>query len=100
MRWILSQGMECQNGYFGIQYGEFFSASPSLVIGNSLPKQGLILQLGCKTKDLSNSVDYISGGVWGCVLAHVQSRLFHPVELQLTKLQEPGCRILPFAINA
>lgn len=54
--------------------GELFSASPNLVIGNSLPTQGLILQLGCKTKGLYNSVDYVSGSFWGCVLAIVQSR--------------------------
>lgn len=50
------------------------SASPSLVIGNSLPIQGLILQLGCKTEAPYNSVDYVSGTFWGCVLALVRSR--------------------------
>lgn len=66
--------MECQNGYFSIQYGELFLASPSLVIGNSLPIEDLILQLGCKTKGLYSSVGYISGSFWGCVLALVHGR--------------------------
>lgn len=66
--------IECQNGYFGIQYGQLFSASPSLVIGKTLPIQSLILQLGCKTKGLYKSVGYVSGSFWGCVLAPVQSR--------------------------
>lgn len=42
-----------------------FSASPtSLVIRNSLPIQGLILQWGCKTKNLSSFVGFISGVFW------------------------------------
>lgn len=48
--------------------GRFLSQPYQPCDQNSLPIQGLILHLGCKTKNLSSSVDFVPGVFLGCVL--------------------------------